>query len=196
MKKLKITVFKYLNLFRENRGALTKLILALAIIGLAGSVIRIAVKGNSDEEVFANTNNPRVAFSKYDKQRDTYKETTNKLDKAMQNNQYVTLVFMRHGCADCKKWEGNITHYYYQNKHIKSNKTKYVMVDVNDLNAKQLHYFAEKIPSNVISPTLKTPTVVNMQVSKDHKHWITQDAFVENGTKQELARVFANGVHK
>lgn len=149
-------------------------------------------KLDKEPSPFATTEQPIVHFSKYNALKNSFAEVEAGLDDALKNNQNVTLVFMQKGCNDCEKIEGELTYYYYYYSHLKNNKTRYLMLDMQDVSNKQLQWLVKNIPSKVIYPVLKTPTVVNL-IPKTRK-WMYGDAFIEKGSTRNLKGVFKNSI--
>lgn len=51
---------------------------------------------------------------------------------------------------------------------------------------------SKKIPSRIIYPVLKTPTIVNLKPK--NKKWVYKSSFIEKGSTKQLRKVFQDGV--
>lgn len=147
---------------------------------------------NKDSLPLKNTSQPIVPFAKYNALKNSFAEVQSGLNKAQKTGQNVTLVFIQKGCTDCEKIEGKLTHYYYYYSQLKNNHTRYLMVDMQDVSDNQLQWLVKKIPSRIIYPVLKTPTIVNLKPK--NKKWVYKSSFIEKGSTKQLRKVFQDGV--
>ena len=189
LRRLKMKLVEYHQLYKPLLVPTYMILVALSLFSLS---TRIFSSKNDNYNTFNNTKQPFIEFSKYNKLKNNYDEVVQGLDAALDNNQNVTLVIIKTGCPDCKKWEGELTHYYYQSSHIKDNRTKYLMVDIAGLSDEQLKWFVKNLPMQTVYPSIKTPTVMNIKPMKTH--WVLQDAFIEKGTSHEMKEIFKNSI--
>lgn len=191
--KIKALIGEYLIMFQYIKRPVYLLSIAIVIFVTGITfVFSNLQKLDKEQSPFANTEQPIVHFSKYNALKNNFAEVKAGLDDALKNNQNVTLVFIQEGCNDCEKIEGELTYYYYYYSHLKNNKTRYLMLDMQDVSDQQLQWLVKNIPSKVIYPVLKTPTVVNL-IPKTKK-WFYGDAFIEKGSTKKLKGVFKDSI--